>query len=146
MDNAPCRSTSGDSALSGPQALRPPVREPGRDPRGRERALGRGHVVHPRVQGRQVRGALVQQPLPAPRGQTGQHVWQGLPLLGRVPRRIPGPARLRRLLSVADRLQGHPQEPLAVGHQGRAVLARRLAATGQLHRRAQRSLRLRQAG
>lgn len=146
MDNAPGRSASGDAALRRSQALRPPVREPGRDPRGRERAVGRGHVVHPRVQGRQVRGALVQQPLPAPRGQTGQHVRQGLSFFGRVPRWIPRPARLRRLLSVAHRLQGHPQESLAVGHQGRAFLTRRFAAAGQLRRFAQRSLRLRQAG
>lgn len=57
-------SVPGEPPFDRPQALRPPLREPGRDPRGRKRALGRGHPVHARVQsgrGWQVRAAHLQQ-------------------------------------------------------------------------------------
>lgn len=58
---------TGEPPLDRAQAFRAPLGVPGRDPRGRERAVGRGHTLHagvPRRRGRQVRAAHLQQQVP----------------------------------------------------------------------------------
>ena len=68
----------------------------------------------------------------------------GLLLLRRVPRRVHRVEGRRGPVPRAHRLARRPEDAVARGHQGRALLARGLAAAGLLRRRLQRQIRLRQ--